>query len=249
MEEFMQSSLFLVFDRSAVDRSSAALERLFDLVLSATQSSGAFLYAADGNAARLTLTWASAPAQSDQAGRFVVELTGKAADSLLRLRLAVDADPARDTRFQRFPEVLQFRLGRLLVLPLFHADRISGLLTVGRLENRAFETGDIDLLTALAHAAQHVVNARLVAAHGRTLAERVTLLEQENQELERRLDDRKVIERAKGLLQLAGATEEDAYLQIRRTSRQRRVSMAVTARQIIDAHESGTLELARRMTA
>ncbi|MFZ0635072.1 MAG: ANTAR domain-containing protein, partial [Candidatus Acidiferrales bacterium] len=100
-----------------------------------------------------------------------------------------------------------------------------------------------------AHAAEAVVNARLVTVHGRTLAARVSLLQREKDDLERRLEERKVVERAKGLLQREGATEESAYLQIRRTSRRRRVSMAVTAREIIAAHENGALELARRMTA
>ena len=245
----MSSSLFLVFDRSGFDRSSASLERLFDLVLSATHASGAFVYAADAAGTRLTLTAGSASLPAGQVGRFVVELTGEAAESLLQLRRPVDAHALLDGRFEKFPEVLQFRFGRLLVAPLFYGGRLSGLLTVGRLGDQAFDGPEVDLLTALAHAAEAVVNARLVAAHGRTLAARVSMLEQEKGDLERRLEERKVVERAKGLLQQEGATEETAYLQIRRTSRQRRVSMAVTAREIISAHENGALELARRMTA
>jgi transcriptional regulator with GAF, ATPase, and Fis domain len=245
----MPSSLFLVFDRSGLDRSPAALQRLFDLVLSTTHASGAFVYAADVTGARLTLTWGSASLPPGPVGRFVVELTGEAADSLLQLRRPVDAQALVDSRFERFPEVLQFRFGRLLVAPLFHGDRLSGLLSVGRLGNDAFDAAEVDLLTALAHAAEAVVNTRLVAAHGKALAARVSLLEREKGELERRLEERKVVERAKGLLQKEGAKEESAYLQIRRISRQRRVTMAVTAKEIISAHESGALELSRRMTA
>jgi hypothetical protein len=245
----MSSSLFLVFDRSGLDRSSSALERLFDLVLSTTKASGAFVYAADAAGTRLTLTWGSASLPQGQVGRFVVELTGEAAASLLQLRRPVDARALLDGRFEKFPEVLQFRFCRLLVAPLFHGDRLSGLLTVGRLGDGAFDAGEVDLITALARAAEGVVNSRLVASHGKALAARVSTLEQEKADLERRLEERKVLERAKGLLQKEGATEESAYLQIRRASRQRRVSMAVTAREIISAHENGALELARRMTA
>jgi transcriptional regulator with GAF, ATPase, and Fis domain len=245
----MSSSLFLVFDRSGVDRSSTALERLFDLVLSTVHASGAFVYAADTTGTRLTLNWGTASLRQGQVGRFVVELTGEAAESLLQLRRPVDARALLDGRFEKFPEVLQFRFGRLLVAPLFHGDRLSGLLTAGRLGDNAFDAAEVELLTALAHAAEAVVNNRLVVAHGKTLAARVSLLERERDELERRLEERKVVERAKGLLQQEGATEESAYLQIRRISRQRRVSMAVTAKEIISAHQNGTLELARRMTA
>jgi GAF domain-containing protein len=245
----MSSSLFLVFDRSGLDRSSAALQRLFDLVLSTTHASGAFVYAADVTGTHLTLTWGSASLPPGSAGRFVVELTGEAAESLLHLRGPVDARALLDGRFEKFPEVLQFRFGRLLVAPLFHGDKLSGLLTVGRLGDAAFDGAEVDLLTALAHAAEAVVNTRLAVSRGRTLAARVSLLEREKDELERRLEERKVVERAKGLLQKEGATEESAYLQIRRISRQRRVTMAVTAKEIISAHENGVPELARRMTA
>jgi uroporphyrinogen-III synthase len=225
------------------------LERLFDLALATTHASGAFVYAADVTGTRLTLTWGSAPAPLGPVGRFLVELTGQAAESLAQLRRPVDGHALLDGRFERFPEVLQYRFGRLLVAPLFYGERLSGLLTVGRPGEGAFDAAEVDLLTSLAHAAEAVVNARLVAAHGRALAARVSLLERERDELERRLEERKLVERAKGLLQKEGETEESAYLQIRRSSRQRRISMAVIAREIISARGNGEGELARRMTA
>jgi len=245
----MSSSLFLVFDRAGLDRSSVSLDRLFQLVLSTTNASGAFVYAADVTGTRFTLAWGSSSGASASAGRFVVELTGDAASSLLQLRRPVDARALMDGRFEKFPEVLQFRFGRLLVAPLFFGDRLSGLLTVGRAGSDAFDAAETDLLTALARAAEGVVNSRLVAQHGRTLSARVSVLEREKDDLARRLQERKVVERAKGLLQQEGLTEESAYLQMRRISRRRRVSIAVTAKEIIDAHESGAVELARRMTA
>jgi AmiR/NasT family two-component response regulator len=59
------------------------------------------------------------------------------------------------------------------------------------------------------------------------------------EELERtaqQLADRKLLERAKGLLQESfGWTEAEAYLQIRRLSRQQRTPMREIARQVIDA--------------
>jgi len=50
------------------------------------------------------------------------------------------------------------------------------------------------------------------------------------------LADRKVLERAKGLLQAnLGWSEEDAYLHIRRLSRQSRIPMRDIAREVIEA--------------
>jgi AmiR/NasT family two-component response regulator len=49
------------------------------------------------------------------------------------------------------------------------------------------------------------------------------------------LADRKLLDRAKGLLQASFQwTEEEAYLHLRRTSRQRRTPMRDIAREVID---------------
>ena len=53
--------------------------------------------------------------------------------------------------------------------------------------------------------------------------------------LSRKLADRKLFDRAKGLLQAGNQwTEEQAYLHLRRTSQQRRTPMRDIAREIID---------------
>ena len=60
-------------------------------------------------------------------------------------------------------------------------------------------------------------------------------LETEVEALSRKLADRKLLDRAKGLLQASHQwTEEEAYLHLRRTSRQRRTPMRDVAREIID---------------
>jgi AmiR/NasT family two-component response regulator len=60
-------------------------------------------------------------------------------------------------------------------------------------------------------------------------------LEYEVEELSRKLADRKLFDRAKGLLQVNYQwSEEEAYLHLRRTSRQRRQPMREIAREIID---------------
>jgi hypothetical protein len=57
-----------------------------------------------------------------------------------------------------------------------------------------------------------------------------------------KLADRKILERAKGLLQSClGWSEEEAYLQVRRISRQRRLPMREIAREIIAAATGGSL--------
>jgi AmiR/NasT family two-component response regulator len=66
---------------------------------------------------------------------------------------------------------------------------------------------------------------------------------QENLQLEKRLAERKLVERAKGLLQVNfGWSEEDAYYHLRRTSRQERIPMAVIAQRVIDVAAAREVE-------
>jgi uroporphyrinogen-III synthase len=63
-------------------------------------------------------------------------------------------------------------------------------------------------------------------------------LEVENSQLSERLEMRKVVERAKGILQRdLGVTEEEAYLTIQRQSRQRRKSKKEIAEAIVLSDE------------
>ena len=60
-----------------------------------------------------------------------------------------------------------------------------------------------------------------------SLRERLRSARRQNTVLEKRLADRKVVERAKGLLQIQYGWTEDAYYYIRRTSRQQRTPMTI----------------------
>jgi len=62
----------------------------------------------------------------------------------------------------------------------------------------------------------------------------VARLENENSDLSQQLETRKLVERAKGILQRElGLTEEQAYLSIQRQSRQKRKTMKEIAEAIV----------------
>jgi hypothetical protein len=68
----------------------------------------------------------------------------------------------------------------------------------------------------------------------------------ENEKLAQQLADRKILDRAKGLLQARLSwTEEEAYLHLRRISRQRRTAMREIAREVIEKGELHLVEEAR----
>jgi response regulator NasT len=78
------------------------------------------------------------------------------------------------------------------------------------------------------------LTAELAIARARHIQLREEQVHRE--ELERRLEDRKVIERAKGILmQRDGLSESDAYRMLQRTSQSRNVTMADLSRSLLDA--------------
>jgi GAF domain-containing protein len=123
--------------------------------------------------------------------------------------------PSLEPFFEKFPEVIQHRLERVLVTPLRGAEDLLGILTIGRSEDRDFDAAAIDV-------AQR--SARLLTA----------VIERDS--LQQKLAERKLVERAKGILQRRRKlSEEQAYLMLRNTSRRRRTPMADLAREIIEA--------------
>jgi GAF domain-containing protein len=133
----------------------------------------------------------------------------------------VQGKPAADPNFEKFPEVLQYQLKHLLVVPLHTENRLLGLLTLGRSNSAAFDAVAIEV-------AQRA---------GRLL---VAVFERDF--LQQKLLERKLVERAKGILQQRRRlSEEQAYLLLRNNSRRRRMPMVNLAREIIDVSvQTGT---------
>jgi GAF domain-containing protein len=117
-----------------------------------------------------------------------------------------------DPRFAGMPEVLQYGLKRLLVIPLRDRDGLLGLMTIGRASDEDFNSRTVQFVLPVARVVEAVI---------------------ERDALQEELRSRKLMERAKGILQSGGMSEEDAYLQLRRQSRQLRRPMADIAKEII----------------
>jgi GAF domain-containing protein len=119
-----------------------------------------------------------------------------------------------DQRFAGLPEVLQYGLKRLLVFPLRGRDGLLGLMTIGRTDDEGFDSRAIQFALPVARVVEAVL---------------------ERDALREELRSRKLMERAKGILQRGnGISEEDAYLQLRLRSRQLRRPMADIASEVIN---------------
>jgi GAF domain-containing protein len=115
-------------------------------------------------------------------------------------------------------------LASLLSVPLLVGQKVIGTLNIYTRERRSFTAEEVGFAKAVAgQAALAFENARLIS---------------ETLEMKRTLESRKVIERAKGILQHRhGLTEEQAYLDLRNESRRLQRPMRELAEAIILTEE------------
>src|SRR5580765_6554130 len=203
-----------------------SIHPLLDLSLAQTTSHGAYLYRLDRDPDGLELlTWSGRPASDIES--FDVELRPQAGawhrENLTAVVL--DRDAWSDWRFERFPEFLHNRFQAAASVPLLDRGAVVGMVNICRLTSGAYQPRESAFLRSLSLP----LGALLSHASARVK------LESEVEVLSRKLADRKLFDRAKGLLQVSYQwTEEEAYLHLRRTSRQRRQPMREIAREIID---------------
>jgi signal transduction protein with GAF and PtsI domain len=160
---------------------------------------------------------------------YLQKLPIKIADSVIgrvvRERQLVTVEDVSLEKSYKYPELTRRSgLGSLLSVPLLAGLKVIGTLNIYSREKRTFTAEEIGFAQAVAgQAALAVENARLIA---------------ESLDMKRSLEDRKIIERAKGILQHRhGVTEEQAYLDMRSESRRLRRPMRDLAEAIILAEE------------
>jgi uroporphyrinogen-III synthase len=149
----------------------------------------------------------------------VVEATGWVAGN--RELAFVVHDASSDPRVKAFFNGrIEDRFSSFLSIPMVGGGRLVGVINL--LGRNGHVDGD--------HEAELIATAGLLAG---SEIERIRLTG-ENTQLAERLEARKVVERAKGILQRnLNLTEEDAYLRLQRESRQRRKSMKEVAEAIV----------------
>lgn len=219
------SSLNVVYRPQPAAQQHTSIHPLLELSLAQTNSQGAYLYRLDRDPDGLELVAWSGRAVSD-IETFDAELRPQAAGWHRENLSAVilDREAWSDWRFERFPEFLRNRFQAAASVPLLDRGQVVGIVNICRLGATAYQAREAAFLRSLS------LPLGALLAHS---VERVKLAS-EVEELSRKLADRKLLERAKGLLQASRQwTEEQAYIYIRNTSRQRRTPMRDIAREII----------------
>src|ERR1017187_6416542 len=220
------SSLTVVYRPHPASHQNTSIQPLLELSLAQTNSQGAYLYRLDRDPDGLELVAWSGRAGSDIES-VDVELRREAAGWHRENVTAVVLERGAwcDWRFERFPEFLRNRFQAAVSVPVLDRGEVVGIVNICRIAPAAYQPREAAFLRSL--------SLPLCALLSHSTAR--VKLESEVEELSRKLADRKLFDRAKGLLQVTYQwTEEKAYLHLRRTSRQRRTAMRDIAREIID---------------
>ncbi|HEV3206423.1 MAG TPA: GAF and ANTAR domain-containing protein [Terriglobales bacterium] len=134
--------------------------------------------------------------------------------------VVIPKNAAQDPRFQVFHELPEDAYEAFLSVPLVSRGRVVGVIN-------------------LQHRLPHVHNQkeiRLISTAGFLVGAEIEMarLEMENSNLSQQLETRKIVERAKGILQRdLSLDEEQAYLALQRQSRQKRKSMREVAEAVV----------------
>jgi signal transduction protein with GAF and PtsI domain len=208
---------------AAADGFHQALDRVLDFAVELVKCDSCFIYVLSGE--DLILRASKNPHQEllDRLKlRIGQGITGWVAEH--REPVAVFKEAYKDPRFQRFNELPEDRYEAFLSVPLFSRGKLVGVLNLQHRDSHVYTEREIGLLATVGSLA----GAEIELAR----------LESQNSELSQQLETRKIVERAKGILQRdLGLTEEQAYLSIQRQSRQKRKTMKEIAEAIILSEE------------
>jgi signal transduction protein with GAF and PtsI domain len=141
--------------------------------------------------------------------------------------VALPSNASADRRFKKFQALVEDTYEAFLSVPLVSGGDIIGVINVHHRDTHEHTPDEIALLT--------FVGEQMGGAIAKSiLAEENLRLMEETAEMRRQLETRKVVERAKGILQHRhGLTEEEAYLRLRNESRRLRRPMRELAEAII----------------
>ena len=208
---------------AAADPLHAVLSRVVHFVSAVVRCDSCFLYVLEQDDLVLRASKTPHPDVVDRLKLRVGQgITGWVAEH--RTPVAVAQHAFQDARFQVFHELPEDRYEAFLSVPVLSRGKLVGVINVQHREQHHHTRREIRLISMIGF----LVGAEIEMAR----------LEVENTQLSERLEERKVVDRAKGMLQRAlGITEEEAYVTIQKQSRQRRKSKKEIAEAIILSEE------------
>jgi signal transduction protein with GAF and PtsI domain len=208
---------------AAADPFHEVLSQVVECAVSLVKCDSCFVYVLEGQ--DLILRGSKNP-HDDQIDKLKIRvgqgITGWVAQN--RTVVAIPENASKDPRFQFFNELPEDKYQAFLSVPLLCRGRLVGVINLQHSQPHIYKQRDIRLITTVGF----LVGAEIEMAR----------LESEKSELSEKLETRKLIERAKGILQRdLGFSEERAYLALQQQSRQSRKSMKQIAEALIMSDE------------
>ncbi|HEY2467358.1 MAG TPA: uroporphyrinogen-III synthase [Terracidiphilus sp.] len=204
---------------AAADPLHVVLTSIVDFVTTAIACDSCFIYILEQD--KLVLRASKNP-HTDLVDKLGVQIgqgiTGWVAEH--REPVAIPSNASKDPRFMIFRNVPEDDFEAILCTPVLCANRVVGVITLQHRLTYHHTANEVKLLSTLGF----LVGAEIERAR----------LETENVQLSGRLEARKAIERAKGVLQRdLGMSEDEAYRTMQKESRERRITMREVADAII----------------
>jgi uroporphyrinogen-III synthase len=208
---------------ASADSFHKVLGRIVDFVTTVIPCDSCFIYVLEGE--KLTLRASKNP-HADVVDHLGIKMgqgiTGWVAEHREPVVLAANA--SEDPRFKLFKNLPEDRFEAMLSTPILCASKVVGVINLQHRHSYQHTTNEVRLLSTIGY----LVGAEVERAR----------LENENAQLAGRLEARKAVERAKGILQRdMKVGEEEAYRMMQRESRQRRKSMLEIAEAILLGEE------------
>jgi signal transduction protein with GAF and PtsI domain len=204
------------------------LQQLVDLVVQATQCDACLVYLPDPATGEVVLEASQLPHNAEIGTlrmRMGEGVTGWVAEHKSVVALAKSA--FNDPRFKKFPSLVEDSYEALVSVPIISGGEVIGVVNVHHKEPHTHSTEEIGVLTFLGEQMGGAIERA-------RLADENVRLQQAAGEMKRRLEDRAIIERAKGILQQNfNLTEQQAYLRLRNESRRLRRPMRELAEAIL----------------
>jgi uroporphyrinogen-III synthase len=197
------------------------LDRIIDFAASVARFDSCFIFVLEDDELVLRASKNPHPAEIGHVSLRLGEgITGWVAEHHQPVAIARNA--FQDPRFQFFNELPEDRYESFLSVPLLSRGRPVGVINLQNREPHTYSKLEIRLISTIGF----LVGAEIELAR----------LEDKSSELAEELETRKVVERAKGILQRESRlSEEEAYLSLRRQSRQQRKSMKEVAESIVSS--------------
>jgi two-component system, response regulator PdtaR len=232
------SQVSLLHRISSIVSSDRSLEEMLGeivgLTAQVTDCDACLVYLMDANSNEVVLRASQVP-HAGALGEVRLALgegvTGWVAEHKSVVALASNA--GADPRFKHFQSLVEDTYESLLSVPIVSGGDVIGVINVHHREPHEHSPDEIALAV--------FVGEQMGGAVVKSLLENETArLTEEAANAKRQLEDRKVVERAKGILQQKfSTTEEDAYFRLRNQSRRLRRPMRELAEAIILAEDVG----------